>query len=310
MKFVAEYARNVVLSRKWKTQMFKNMMYVVSIVAATAAQAQQPAGFDIYLADIDDHKVIAVKNISNRKGYDNQPFFGELGLYYTAAFKSGDSYQTDILFYDSKLNKTKNITKTKVSEYSPTKMRGQNKLSAIVVENDGSQKLWQYPLAAKEQPSRIYQDLAPVGYHAWGQGDELVTFVLGEPHSLYFGNAKQQTATPVAHNIGRTLAYNSTLKQYSFSHYQEESHWLTLFNPKNKSLTALYEFPKSVDYYAWYDDKNVIFAKDNVVYKWQMKNAEPAKKWLDLSSVCATSVSRLNYSKVHSQLAFVCAEKL
>ena len=74
-------------------------------------------------------------NINKRKGYDNQPAFSKdsKSILYVSI---GDDTQEDIYKYDIKKKTHLNITKSQVSEYSPTLLPNDLGFSAVVVEKD------------------------------------------------------------------------------------------------------------------------------------------------------------------------------
>jgi len=209
------------------------MRFVISSILALTLSFTASAT-DIFVADIviskiapNQNKLHNIKNITNRQGYDNQPMFSQKlnGLYYTAMFNNGtkeNTTQADIMFYDFDRNKQHNVTKTQdVSEYSPTEVNKQNALSMIIVEPDGTQRLWATHLSKENQSKKqtlINQSIKPVGYHSWGKQQDLILFVLGEPMTLqYVSNPEQSPAKLIASNVGRSLHYNAPKDLFFFS---------------------------------------------------------------------------------------------
>lgn len=270
------------------------------------AYAEGPPGSEVFVAQLKNNHVEHVFNISNRIGYDNQPFFSEQGVYFTAAFESNKKWQTEIMFFDFAESQTKRLTFTPVSEYSPTLMPNGKTLSAVVVEPDGAQKLWQYPLADMSKAQRLFNDLAPVGYHAWGKPGELISFILGQPHSLYLYSIAKQQKQLLAKDIGRTLHFDSSTQEYSFSQYHDGHLWVARITKENV-IARDFALPNGVEYFTKLNSQQIAFAKKNQVYVWQsgMLDAQP---WLDLSDFCTTDISRLAYQAKAQRLAFVCAE--
>src|SRR3989304_1572957 len=113
------------------------------------ALAQLP-DTDIWLLDIKDsaeqisfhHPV----NITNRKGYDNQPVFSPNGKYILYSSQPDSGCATDIYKYDLKTKTITQFTKTQTSEYSPTFMPDGKNISVVMVEKDSVQRLWKFPL--------------------------------------------------------------------------------------------------------------------------------------------------------------------
>ena len=260
---------------------------------------------EILLADLDTPYGMQVSRVTDDKAYNNQPFLVDTGLYYTheVVDENGQS-QTDIAFYDFTSKSSVNITNTPVSEYSPTLMPNQQALSAIVVEADGKQKLWQYPLAEESVASRIFEWIEPVGYHAWGADEDLIMFILGEPHTLQYTRVAVAKPRVIAGDIGRTLIFDKHTNSYLFSYNKDNQHWVARFAPQTEEVSDLFRLPESVQDFALIDKDTVAYAVNNRVHKRSLTEPEVVSQWLDLRRFCEGSISRLNYKQ--SKLAFVC----
>lgn len=256
------------------------------------------------------------KNITQRKGYDNQPMFNSdsSGLFYTAMFTNGEHSQTDSMYYSFSSGLSKNITNTNnYSEYSPTPIDNDSKLSMIFVDESGSQKLWQTNIATGEQ-SPINSTIEPVGYHAWGKNDELLLFVLGEEMMLqYLAKPSLQQADIIAKNIGRSLRYNKTKDLFTFTKGKEQQ-VLHTFNANTKEVTKLTVLPKGSAYYTWLNDNTVLSASGSNIYYWHYdpEHNNTASNWqllANLANTCSTEISRLAVAPDQTKLAFVCEQK-
>lgn len=273
---------------------------------------------DIFIADLAVSKqaieLSNISNITNRQGYDNQPHFDSKseGLYYTAMYGSGDSAQTDSIYYSLASGLHRNITKTEnSSEYSPTPINNDTELSMIFVDESGSQKLWRTDIASgKQRPINL--EIEPVGYHAWGKDNDLLLFVLGDEMMLQYATSAQQSkAQLITTNIGRSLRYHNKGDFFTFSKGNEQQ-TLHKFEPATKAVTALIALPKQSQYYTWLNADTVISASGSKIYFWHYHSDKPAKNWqafADVSAHCATSVSRLAVAPDQKKLAFVCEDK-
>lgn len=179
-------------------------LFFISFCLLSAAQ---PAT-DIFLFDmtISNGQVILSKgvNITNHKGYDNQPFFHPTQtLVYYSSFD--DSARSDIKVYNYNSNKTTNLTVTREREYSPTVTPDGNFISCIIQRDNGSQDLAKYPIDGGK-PEVLVNHLK-IGYHAWAGEDKLFLFVLDDSihNSLHYYYLDKNADTVVAENIGRSL---------------------------------------------------------------------------------------------------------
>ena len=206
------------------------IVLVLVILAATFPLAASPViaqdappGTDVYVAKIGvdegESQLIDLRNATDRDGYDNQPSFSADGgtIFYTSIRQDPEGTgQADIYAIDLASGETHQVVDTPESEYSPTQIPGEDAISVVRVEADGTtQRLWRFPLAEDKagEPSLILERIQPVGYHAWfdageagKEHKELVLFVLDEPHRLVRTPAKLDAeGRTVASDIGRAL---------------------------------------------------------------------------------------------------------
>jgi len=143
-------------------------------------------------------------NITNHKGYDNQPFFhpSKPIIYYSSFDDSGRS---DIKYYDWEKKETKNFTLTREREYSPTVTPDENFISCIIQRDNGAQDLGKFPIAGGK-PQVLINHLK-IGYHAWASDNKLLLFVLDDSthNSLHYYYLDKNADTVIAENIGRSL---------------------------------------------------------------------------------------------------------
>lgn len=283
-----------------------------SVLFPIAIMNMAHANSDVYLATInssgDSWSVQNVQNISQRKGYDNQPSFAAngKGLYYTAMFTTSESTQTDVLYYDFASQKHINISNSEqTSEYSPTEIDNGQALSVIKVEPDNKQRLWRIDIASGQQ-NILNASIEPVGYHAWGKEKDLALFVLGEPMTLqYITSIEQSKGKFVAGNIGRSIRYNHQLDAFSFSYGEEKM--IASYHPKSNKIQDLLPLPASSEYYTWLNSETLLSADGSVI-----KSSKKYQDWqtfLDLSEYCPTKITRLAVNQAQTQLAFVCDEE-
>lgn len=271
---------------------------------SSQADAAMPKS-EVLLADLETPYGMKVTRITDNKSYNNQPFLIDEGLYYTHEVLGDDGQsQTDLYFYNFTTQQATNLTHSAVSEYSPTLMPNKQALSAIVVEEDGKQKLWQYPLQGEQSAARIFEWIEPVGYHAWGADNDLVMFILGEPHTLQYTTVAAAKPKVVANAIGRTLLFDAQTNSYLFSYHKDKQHWLARFTPQFEQVTDILRLPAQLQDFTLFDEQTVIYAINNRVYKRDLMNSEPVSQWLDLTSYCETKITRLSYH--NKKLAFVC----
>ncbi len=163
----------------------KKLFNVILFFIAGISAAQLPET-DLWLFKLkaENKKLILGegKNITGRKGYDNQPFFtpdGKSILYVSIR----EDNQADVYRYDLGKQQASRLTKTKESEYSPNYTPDGKSISCVVVEGDSTQRLWLYNLDGSVK--KCYNEgIDSIGYYSWLTNDTLLYYKLTEPHSL------------------------------------------------------------------------------------------------------------------------------
>lgn len=204
----------------------KNLFILLIPVVSLTALAQQPPGTEIYLFDMKVKKNAVTltnpKNITNRKGYDNQPFFHPEKplLYYASANTEG---RTDIIEYNYATGASRKITETPEREYSPTVTPDKKFLSCIIQRDNGAQDLGKYPIDGGEPV--IVVDNLTVGYHAWINENQLIAFILPQPFTLQVIDVPSGKATVLTQNIGRSLHKIPNQNAMSFVQQLPDKRW-------------------------------------------------------------------------------------
>ena len=198
---------------------------LVLLAIHPVAEGQDPPSTDVYLAELmaadGGVRLGTPVNLTDRPGYDNQPsFLDEESLLYTAIVDG----QADIWLYDLKSHERRRVTETSESEYSPTPIPGEEAISVVRVEEDGTQRLWRFPLGGGE-PDLLLPNVEPVGYHVWSGDQNLLLFVLGEPNTLQHARRGDGQGKVLAENVGRALHRVPGTSKLSFVHKASETKW-------------------------------------------------------------------------------------
>jgi hypothetical protein len=157
----------------------------ISLLFINHVSAQLPET-DLWLFKIKTEKDKLIpgegKNITNRKGYDNQPSFtpDNKSILYVSI---REDKQADVYRYDLGKQQSVQLTKTKESEYSPNYTPDCKSISCVVVEADSTQRLWLYNPDGSVKKC-YHEGIDSVGYYSWLSTDTLLYYKLTEPHSL------------------------------------------------------------------------------------------------------------------------------
>ena len=246
----------------------------------------------------------APRNITRRQGYDNQPAFlpnGE-GVLFTSFQTDG---QTDIMLYDLDTQTTRAVTRTPESEYSATPIPGSDAFSVIRVEKDERQRLWRFSLDGAG-PSLVLPDVAPVGYHVWGDERTLLLFVLGRPPTLRLANAATGEATIVKNDPGRSLHKIPERDTMSFVDKSDATWWIRELHPRTRAVTPLIATLEGSEDHAWFPDGTLVMARGGKLYRATLHGESSA--WgeaADWSASSIRNITRLAVSPSGKHLAFV-----
>jgi hypothetical protein len=266
-------------------------------------------GSEIYLFDLkikkDKLTISNGKNITNHKGYDNQPFFhpNEPVIYYSQADTSG---RTDILVYDYSKNSTRKITETSEREFSPTLTPDGKFLSCIIQRDDGVQDLAKYPLAGGA-PTVLINNLK-VGYHAWVNETDLILFVLGEPHTLRWYSLLTKADTIITGNIGRSLHAIPKSSDMSFVDKSSDAWVIKKLDTKTKNASNITAALPGREDLTWTPDGKIIMSDGEKLYYFDPGNSDQWKEVGGMSTLKLMGVTRLSVNKKGNKIAIVASE--
>jgi len=277
---------------------------------STAAAAEGPPSTDIYLFRFGQGgRTGAVFNITNRRGYDNQPsWVSNNRLVYTMQQPDG---QTDIAHIDFVTSMAGVLFSTRESEYSPTLTPDGKALSVVRVELDSTQRLWRLPFAGGV-PEVILPEVKPVGYFAWMDSTTLALFVLGSPNSLRIADTRTGTATVAATAIERSLQGVPGGRRASFVQRAAGRWVLRTVGPTPGAngvfaIDSVAVLPDSAEYVVWRSERELYTAAGSRIFRLRL----PGVEWsvvADLAGDGVRGISRLALSPDGSRLALVADE--
>lgn len=294
---------------------FAIVMLAGALTAAPAA-AQSP-DTDIYVAalirDGGGLRLGEPINITARIGYDNQPHFigGTHDIWYT---RIDDSGQADIWRFSDGAHR--NVTATAPeSEYSATPLPDGSGLSVIRVERDSTQRLWRFD-ADGGNARVMFEDVAPVGYHAWADTERVAMFILGQPATLQLGDVRTGAVRVIASSIGRSIQKVPGRVAISFLHTPPDGDaMLRMLDVDSGTITDIAAPPRfaapgatlrasrPAEYHAWLPDGTLITAAGTVLYAW----SAAAGEWRIIADLESAGIvmSRLAVSADGGRVAFV-----
>jgi hypothetical protein len=285
-------------------------LFILFTVALFVIPAAAQTGSEIFLYDLSVKKgkltISNGVNITNHKGYDNQPFFHpDLPIIYYASFN--DDGRSDIKSYDYKIKNTKSITETPEREYSPTVTLDKQYLSCIIQRDNDAQDLGKYPIDGGE-PVVIINNLK-VGYHVWGDNSHLALFVLGTPNTLHYVLLPMKKDTVIAQDIGRSLHRVPGESSISFIHKVSEKDWvIKKFNTQTLKVTEVGPAVTGHEDLAWLPDGKIVMSDGPKIFYMDPSEGPGWNEVVVSGANALKGVTRLAVSSNGKKLAVVVAE--
>ncbi|MEO5976672.1 MAG: hypothetical protein ABIS36_13860 [Chryseolinea sp.] len=281
---------------------------ISAIIITSCGLHAQPAS-EIYLFDLKIKKgnvsLENGRNITNHKGYDNQPFFHpELPLlYYSSADSSG---RTDIKAYNIGSKRTVKITNTNEREYSPTITPDQQFISCIIQRDNGAQDLGKYP--ASGGAASVVIDNLTVGYHVWQNNSTLFLFVLGEPMTLRKYSVVTHRDSVIAENIGRSLHKIPDHSAISFVQKTSSGDWLIKKIDEMGTMSILASTRPDKEDIAWTPDGRIMMSDGNKLLIMTPGTKDSWKEVSIKSDLALKGISRISINPAGSTIALVVEE--
>jgi len=274
----------------------------LSIIAWNKSNAQLPKT-NIWLMELGGKKdSLYLKNpkkITRDGNYDNQPYFtpDHLGLLFT---QEGKDKQTDISFYYLKSSKTKRITKTKESEYSP---KGQNasNFTCVRVDKDSMQRLYSYS-SSHSEGKRIFLQSDSIGYYEIA-GNKMVYFKITSPPSIWCADSLNEFR--ISGIPGRCFVTSADKQKIWFGQKMGNAYLLT--SMKGDNLSFAQGLPGNAEFFVFYDETTVIINTENGLQVFDMLTGI-IKNITFPNELISAKLSRFAINPTKTKMAFVFEE--
>ncbi|MBW1295702.1 nuclear transport factor 2 family protein [Aquimarina litoralis] len=261
---------------------------------------------EVYLFDIssdkNELKISNKRNISNNKGYDNQPSFYNDNIVLYASTKAG---QTDIAKYNIRDNKTEWISSTlQGSEYSPIKIPNQKAISSIRLDTTGKQLLYQYDFKTGN-PKVLLENLV-VGYHCWYNKDIIVSSVLEDKGlSLVVSNLENKKNTTFQKKIGRSLHKIPNTNLISYVSKENEQWEIKSLDPISGETKKITNTIPGAEDMCWLLNGTILMPKGNIIYKFNPKTDNRWSAFHTFSDPEIGNITRIATNSINSLLTLV-----
>ena len=268
--------------------LMKKLLLTLSFILPTILFSQ--SNTEVFLFDLNTENgnftLSNFKNISNNKGYDNQPSFVDNN---TILYAGTRNEQTDIVKYNIKYDSKIFMNHSEGSEYSPLKIPDQDAVSAIRLDKDGKQALRKYSLSNGESELLI-EDII-IGYHVWFDEHTLVSSVLEEDYlSLYVTYFNENKSHKFQQKIGRSLHNIPNTNLVSFISKTSELWEITSMNPINGETKSIMATIGESEDMCWMNNGTILIGVDDTLY-----THAPGKDvdWIEVSSLKSYGISKI-----------------
>lgn len=284
--------------------MISRIVIVASLLGVTFLSAQPNT--EVYLFDLSFQNGAPLlsnpKNISNNDGYDNQPSFWDDD---TVLFASTRDDQTDVRRLNINEGSTyKWLTNTPTgSEYSPLKIPGKNAFSAIRLDLDGLQRLYEYDL--KTGNSTPITNLK-IGYHVWVNKELLVATVLVENRmDLVVINLKDNSHYTVQKNVGRSLHKIPNNNRISYIDKSKKQWEIKSMDPVSGATNSITKTFENEDDICWLNENIIITGHEKSLLTFNVKNGVNWEPLMTFDQEEINKISRIAINPSKTRLTFV-----
>jgi hypothetical protein len=263
---------------------------------------------ELFLANVEIKsnliKIKGVEKISSHKGYNNQPCFiaNDDKILFTSDIESNS--KTHICSYNIKTKKTDRLSITNTSEYSASMLPNQKDFSAVMVEEDSTQRIWVFDLLKGGNKSCLSQQTDSVGYYIWLSKDSILYYKLTTPHSLHALNIKTNQDIWLCNNPTRSFKKVSSTTFFYVIH-EETQNTIYLFDLRTKKATPFATDNVSANQdYIWHPILGLLKSETSKIYRY----SADTKVWaelVDFSSFGLKKISRFSISANGKYIALV-----
>lgn len=280
-------------------------LLIFSLFLSFVAYSQLPET-DIWLFKIENkEKVYSFSNplnITHRLGYDNQPTFsldGKSILYVVI----DSTKQADIYHYNIGKKTTVNLTKSDVSEYSPTILPNGLGFSCVVVEKDSAQRVWKLNLDGKFH-SIAHEGTDSIGYHTWLNNDTLLYYKLTNPHSLRVLNVKSNEDHWLCDHPTRAFKKMGNSSNFIYAIKDSIHTEFRIYSPSLRESKVYATYPTVNEDFIWHPELGLIKSENSDL----MRYNEQSKAWevlFSFSSLGIKKITRFVFDSKTKQLVIV-----
>ena len=233
----------------------------------------------------------------NDKGYNNQPSFiniDELLL----SVKLPDADQNDIYLLHLHTNTKRQITKTTVSEYSPSVSADLKYLSCVRVDDPASalQRLYKYEYKQNGSMESPLSEIKNVGYYSWLDQKNAALFLVNKPNQIALVNTDSKDPLIFSSDIGRCLQKNAKGNLIYVHKINDEYWYIKEYDHINQRANIILETVPGSEDFAMTENGSFIMGKDSKLY-----SITPGvqKSWVEIADLSFFGLKNIKRIAIH-----------
>ena len=267
---------------------------------------------DIFLFEMEESDgvwtVSGGTNITDRTGYDNQPWFApnSQSILFSA---NRNPHRTDIYEYFIESGETQQVTDSPDQEYSPQISPDNKTLSFVTDGETANQSIWHVE-RGKQDPQWLLKnqgDREPVGYYSWNHQTGYILFWSRYGFSMRLVHQTRDLSHYVTGNaIPTTPHVIPGTNRFSFMHQQGNGEvWIKELDPETLAIRPLTSVIGSNRNYGWTPGGNLLMCDGTRLQSWTPESKGQWKLVADLDSFGIKNVTRIAISPDGKKLAVV-----
>lgn len=243
------------------------------------------------------------KNITNRKGYDNQPFFSKDSktIYFTTN-RTGNNF--DIYKYSLTDNKTSPVVTSEANEYS-AKDFDENTLHFVREGKNQLMTVFEFDKKTKKE-KKAFKVNEPIAYYAFNKNKDALVWVR-YAFFMNFINTEKSINRFVANYAQPSVPHLiPNTNKFSFvQRHPDDSLWIKEFNPENQAIRPIITSKDGKRDYCWMQDGSLLMASGTELYRFDEKKDKTWVLIANLQSFGIKSITRMVVSPDGNYLAVV-----
>lgn len=263
---------------------------------------------EIYLFSIDKNEgkfsLANGKNITNNKGYDNQPSFtlNNKSILFTSNRRDNNFDIYEYVLADGKISA---ITTSNNGEYTAQEFDQHTVMYVREGKDDQGMSVWKFDRRTKKIEPAL-NNKEPVAYYAWNsKGDALVW--VRYAFMMHWVNPARSINKYVADFAQPSVPHliPGTNKFSFIERHPDDSLWIKEFDPATESVRPIIGPKDDKKDYCWMPDGTILTGSGSKLFGFKEGVDKNWKELVDLQAVGIKDITRMSVSKDGKRLALV-----